>query len=372
MRPYQDIVRAWAADQALDDISPEQRRAIGLIAAGGDSDREFEAAGADFVLGIKGTDLFRRAEFSGGLVKAHDDSPVLSWLFSENKVDRAKDVILQDGWDFANYGFKALGGGRFEPTGKGNPVVLWGHAHGINHMADVPIARTIGLRVENGIRTVGDHEYAVNEYDFSATIYRLAKNKFIHSNSVGFRPTALKELTDEEREAYGVGKYGRVFAQQELLEDSLCAVPCLPSALQNAVKSNVLLSKDADFMVAITDPTEREWEKYLKRRARSFVSLSASTTAEPDLGSVIQGNTLMLAEVRDLLRETIAELRAGASTRTALAQSITAHAHATTDLGGCLSAPRQVAQATAPATKAPALTAEEEEILKALKERKRG
>ena len=340
MRPYQDIVRAWAAEESLDDLSPEQRRAIGLIAAGDDAEREFEAAGSEFVLGIKSTDLFRRAEFSGGLVKAHDDSPVLSWLFSENKVDRAKDYILQDGWDFANYGFRALGSGRFEPTGKGNPVVLWGHAHGIDHMADVPIARTIGLRVEGGTRTIGDHEYAVNEYDFSATIYRLAKNKFIHSNSVGFRPTAIKELTNEEREFYGVGKFGRVFAKQELLEDSLCAVPCLPSALQNAVKSNDLKSKDADFMVAITDPTEREWERYLRRRARSFVSLSV--TKSDDVAPADDRIARAL--------ESLAETQRALAPLVQLAPVLTSLARSITDLGGCLSAPRQVAQAPAPAT----------------------
>ena len=280
MLDFNLLADAWAREDkaVLDTLTAAQRRALGLIASGGSAEREFEAAGADFVLGVKSTSLFRRAEFDGGLVKAHDDSPVLSWLYSENKLDRARDVILQEGWDFTNYGFKPLGGGRFEPTGKGNPVVLWGHAHGADHMADVPIARTIGLRIEDGTRTIGDQEFAVNEYDFSATIYRLAKGKFIHSNSVGFRPLATKELTDEEREAYGVGKFGRVFSKQELLEDSLCAVPCLPSALQNAVKSNELQSKDADFMAAITDPTEREWEKYVRRRARRFVALGGKTS----------------------------------------------------------------------------------------------
>ncbi len=281
-RNYQEIADAWLREDAsaLGQLNAAERRALGLIASGASADREFDAAGVDFVRGMKATNMARLASITGGHVtRADAPDNVLTFVYSDERVDRAGDIIVQD-WNLDNYGFRALGNGAFARTGTGNPVGLWGHARSSDMMADVPISRTVAIRIEGG-RTIGDLVFAVDEYPFAAQIYRLAKSKFINTGSVGFKPEKVDRVDDvEERERLGLGRGGVVFRRSELLEYSLCAIPCNAGALQEGIKSGSIEEKDADLFSAITDPTEREWEKLVRRRARSWVAFTEKGAAE--------------------------------------------------------------------------------------------
>lgn len=351
MRPYQDIVRAWAAEQSLEDLSPEQRRAIGLIAAGAASEDQLAAVGAEFARGIKSALPHQTRGVVADVVKVAERPNTLRFKFSDETPDRMGDIIRQDGWNFTNYGFRAIGGGRFEPTGKGNPVVLWGHARSDDADADEPIARTVALSVIERA-TWGDMEFAVEESERAGRKYRLGAAGYIRANSVGFRAGKVYEPeSDDERRTLGLGRFGVVFESgHELLENSLCAIPANPSALQASVKSGAITEADADELHA--QRTERDWERYLKRRARSVVSMSV-----PERTDAPTDDRLARA------LESIAETQRALAPLVQLAPALTALAHCITDLEGCLSAPRQVAQAPAPATKTPALTADEERVL---------
>lgn len=345
MRPYQDIVRAWAADQPLEDLSAEQRRAIGLIAAGAASDDQLAIVGASFARGIKASLPHQVRGIVADATKVAEKPYTLRFKFSDETVDRMGDIIRQDGWNLENY--------------RRNAVILWGHARSDDADADEPIGRAERVWVENKALW-GDIQFAAEESERAARKYRLAAAGYVKANSVGFRGGKIHSPeSDEERATLGLGRYGVVFESgHELLEDSLCAVPANPSALQASVKSGALTEGDADELHA--QRTERDWERYLKRRARSFVSLSSSGVT-PDKAADDRH-----AELLDVIRANTRAMEALAPLAQ-LAPALTAFAHATTDLGGCLSAPRQVAPATAPATKAPALTADEERILEYLK-----
>lgn len=341
MRPFQDLVRAWAADQQLEDLSPEQRRLIGLIASGTATDEQLASAGAEFVGGIK-SHLPHEVRDTGAFVAKAAQENVLTWKYSDDKPDRMGDIIRQDGWELANY--------------KRNPVILWGHAHGFDSVADEPIGRSLELRVDKGA-LYGDILFDVED-ERAARIFRKARAGFVQAGSVGFRPLKTSHVSDDaERTKLGLGRFGVIFDKAELLEFSLCAIPANPNALQQAVKSGAITAKDADEVHA--QRTEKDWERYEKRRARSTVSLS--TPARADCPAPLADDRISRA------LDALAEAQRALAPLVQLAPALTALAHSITDLGGCLSAPRQVAQAPAPATKAPAPTAAESEILSLLR-----
>lgn len=264
---FDAIADAFLRGEPLEDLTPEQRRAVGLIATGVRADRELEAAGADFVRGMKASKLGRLGWGTLGKAEDADAGPNrLRWVYSDETVDRAGDIVRQN-WELENY--------------KQNPVILWGHAFGADSIADEPIGRSVELTVASK-KLVGTIEFAVGESERAARIYRLASAGFIKAGSVGFRPLEVRYVEDQaEREKLGLGRWGAVYEKNELLEFSLCAIPCNPNAVQNAVKARTVESADADLLAALTDPTEREMEKYLRRRARSWVALSATDRGAP-------------------------------------------------------------------------------------------
>ena len=353
MRPYQDIVRAWAAEQPLDDITPEQRRAIALIAAGAASEEQLARAGAGFVRGIKASLPHQMRGVVADVEKVAEKANTLRFKFSDETPDRMGDIIRQAGWNLDNY--------------RKNAVILWGHARSDDADADEPIGRATRLWVEDKALW-GEIEFAVEQSERAARKYRLAAAGYVKANSVGFRGgKTISPDSDEDRQALGLGRYGVVFESgHELLEDSLCAIPANPNALQASVKSGAITEADADELRA--QRTERDWERYLKRRARSSVAvppLTYTITTETTSG-LPSGSYPWAISIRDAVQaarddrleralEALAPLVNLAPALTELAHAVKAHAHATTDLGGCITAPRQVAQASAPATNAPAL-----------------
>ena len=326
---YDKLADAWLADDrsVLDALEPAKRRAISLVACGASAERELEAAGREFVLGIKSSGLFRRASYAHAAEKSEEEN-TLTWVISDESVNRGGDILRQN-WELENY--------------LKNPVVLWGHGMGTDSEADVPIAKMPSVKVQ-GTRTVGKVTFAVEEYPRAAQVYRLARGGYVNAGSPGFIPKKITtEYDEEERAKLGLGRYGVVFERAELLEFSICAVPQNPNAIRQAVQAGTVQGGDAEFLAAISDPTEREWEKLLRRRARSHVSMStpapaadapalAADAAVDDNG----GGALFLATLRDLsvaVRDLANSREDDAASRRMLARSIT-------DLGGRLGAPR--------------------------------
>lgn len=259
MRNYQDIVRAWIdGDKLLASLATsEQRRAIGLIAAGTASEAQLEAAGDEFVVGVK-ANLPHEIRASGGpSPRAHEAREnVITWKFSDEKPDRMGDIIRLGGWKLEHY--------------KQNPVILWGHGAGIDSVADEPIGRTLDVRVQkDGL--YGDILFAAEESDRAARIYRLAKSGFISAGSVGFRPLKTQHVQDEdERSKLGLGRFGVIFEETELLEFSLVAVPANPNALQQSLKSGSITTADVEELSSLRPlPTERDCERLMRKKIRS-------------------------------------------------------------------------------------------------------
>lgn len=201
-------------------------------------------------------DAARRGRADGTTVQRLATSPAievagqartLRFCFSDGSVDRVGDLIEPQGWDLE--GFLA------------NPVALWAHMSW-----DPPIGRAANVGVV-GKRLMGDIEFApIETYEFADTIYRLAKGGFINATSVGFRPLEWSFTNDKDR------PYGIDFQRQELLEISVCPVPCNANALVEArakgIDTRPLIAwAERVLDIGALDPARRQEIETLRRQA---------------------------------------------------------------------------------------------------------
>lgn len=140
----------------------------------------------------------------------------MSFVFSDESVDRYGDIIFARGWLLENFA--------------ANPVALFGHD------ASKPenvIGRARNVRVE-GTRLLGDivfAEAAVNPV--AETVFRMLQGGFLKCVSVGFQPIEWAAAKDKSRPG------GIDFRKQELLEISVVPIPANPNALVEAKAAGI-------------------------------------------------------------------------------------------------------------------------------------
>lgn len=138
-----------------------------------------------------------------------EESRKIRFTFSDGTVDRAGDSIDPAGWQIETF--------------TKNPVALWAH-----DSFSPPIGRASGVG-PFGAKLMGDIEFMSADISpFADSIYRMVKAGFVRAVSVGFIPLKWVFTNDKDR------PYGIDFTKQELLEISVCPVPCNPNALQEA------------------------------------------------------------------------------------------------------------------------------------------
>jgi HK97 family phage prohead protease len=115
--------------------------------------------------------------------------------------DRVGDRIVTAGLDITNF--------------LKNPVLLWGHDHSIPPIASVTALELQPDRLRAAWRWNASDEFA-------RRVRAGWDGGFIRAASIGFRP-----LADQANELGGVN-----FTRAELLEISLCAVPCNQHAVR--------------------------------------------------------------------------------------------------------------------------------------------
>lgn len=146
---------------------------------------------------------------AGEPVGTDDAGRKIRFVFSDASVDRAGDSISADGWQTDDF--------------MKNPVALWAH-----DSYEPPIGRASNVGPESG-KLMGDIEFMAPEMSaFADTIYRMVLGKYINAVSVGFIPLEYSFVEDKDR------PWGIDFKRQELLEISVCPVPCNPNALAEA------------------------------------------------------------------------------------------------------------------------------------------
>lgn len=133
-------------------------------------------------------------------IKAASDTGTFEVVISTADVDRAGEIIDQNGWDLEFY--------------KSNPVVLWAHDY-----SSLPIGVTEDISVQDG-KLVAKGRFAPEEANpLAQHVRRLYDLKIIRAASVGFIPREF-----DPNNASRITK-------AELLEFSLVPVPANPNAL---------------------------------------------------------------------------------------------------------------------------------------------
>jgi phage head maturation protease len=156
----------------------------------------------------KGERVYRAAEIE----KSSDKPRTISFIASDETVDRYGDIIRVEGWDLTQY--------------KKNPVMLFGH-----NSREPPIGTT-DVRIE-GKQLLADATFLPEGVsDFADEIWRIVDAGALRAMSVGFLPTAMPTAIwaedDPEHEGWPTGYE---FNGQELLENSVVPVPANPAAL---------------------------------------------------------------------------------------------------------------------------------------------
>lgn len=153
------------------------------------------AASEDFVV-VK--------DLTGGIT-VRDDRTV-SFVITNNTVDRSGDRVFPQGVDFTNY--------------RANPVVLWGH-----DADSFPIGKCLGDPVLRDGSWVATVEFVPFDCPVvgpvSEAAYKLLKDGYLSAVSIGFRPMEYV-FNDSD---------GIDYQMIELLEFSVVTIPCNPTAL---------------------------------------------------------------------------------------------------------------------------------------------
>jgi HK97 family phage prohead protease len=136
------------------------------------------------------------------------------FVFSDGSIDRAGDSIDPHGWELKSF--------------LANPVALWAH-----DSFSPPIGRASDV-APTGKRLMGDIEFMPPDISpFADSILRMVDGGFIKAVSVGFIPLEWSFAKEADRQ------FGINFSKQELIEISLCPVPCNPNALQEAKAAGI-------------------------------------------------------------------------------------------------------------------------------------
>ena len=180
----------------------DKLRMGGSVAEGGGSSDKLRMGG-----GVEGKS--RGGERFGRGEKEDDAESPMTFVISNEEVDRHGDVVLARGWRLQAY--------------LSNPVFLWAH----DYRRPV-IGRARSVWSEPG-QLLARMEFAPT--DFAREVAALYRSGYQQGVSVGFKPLRYEERRDERTGAF----VGIRFLEQELLEVSAVPVPANRDALRRAL-----------------------------------------------------------------------------------------------------------------------------------------
>lgn len=146
---------------------------------------------------------------AGSLVAPEGDSREVTFIASDESVDRMGDIIRVSGWDLKHF--------------KNNPVLLFGHKS-----SELPLGRVNEIWID-GTKLMAKAEFATEDMNPKAEqVLRMVKAGFLNATSVGFRPTKMpNDIKDPTTNSW----CGYEFVGQDLYELSVVPVPANPAAL---------------------------------------------------------------------------------------------------------------------------------------------
>lgn len=195
------------------------------------------------------------------LEKVDDKERSLTFIGSNEFLDRDQERIKADGWELENY--------------RKNPVILFAH-----DKRSPAIAKATRVSIEGGSLVFNVKFPNEGDYPFADTLYKLYKNDFMRATSVGFIPKKWEDSNEN-------GMFVRTFTQTELIELSLVPVPANPTALIADRSLAEAWKKDV-----ISD---KQYEEFCER-------IKSATS-----GHVVKSDKERIAELENELKEFMAE-----------------------------------------------------------------
>jgi len=260
--------------------------------------------------------LLKEAEKNGGSIpRAHKDVTVtvkdsddekrrITFVASTEDVDRDNDTIRVDGWSWKNF--------------LKNPVMPWGHNYSLPPVARIPKVwiEDKALMIEAEFPTVD----TVGENSFEDKIYKMYRDKFLNTVSVGFNPTRY-EWVERDKGAMGID-----FIEQELWEVSACTIPSNPNAVMVRAKdAGILTDDDIEILTKWqktpgqeVDIMESAWDSFAEALAENFDKEIMSKVDDPPEYTAIEGidgdretkNEITLDVISDQMSELINIMKA--------------------------------------------------------------
>ena len=181
---------------------------------------------------------------------AGESEQQMTFVISNEEVDRHGDVIMAAGWRLESY--------------RKNPVFLWAHDY-----ARPVIGRASSVWRDPG-RLLASIEFAPTE--FAQEVANLYRQNFQKGVSVGFRPIKFEERRQERTGAF----LGIRFLEQELLEVSAVPVPANRAALRRALDQAPRVGSYLMRMEAPTPASPSVWEEGLWPELAALLSMLSS------------------------------------------------------------------------------------------------
>lgn len=178
------------------------------------------------------SDPWQKSSCANAIIRAHitikadqadgkADSRQLTFIASDETVDRYGDIVRADGWQLDNF--------------RKNPVILWGHDH-----YALPIGKALDIDVKDKALTSLVEFAPVEVNPFAEQAYQAYRGGFLSAVSVGFMALEWEWVDAKDPENLGI-----VFVKSELLEFSAVTVPANPSALVQGERSAKMAAKNA-------------------------------------------------------------------------------------------------------------------------------
>lgn len=251
-----------------------KREAVARLRCGLASLKDLEFLGADGVRAVKGDGdgmQWRFGEHGARAVESEDgdeESRTFEHYASTEHVDSMGDIIRVNGWDT-----KRIRTGRIS--------LQWAHEYDTAPLGLVRSAKRGAC--DDGVKALVTvsrfHEpdiYAGSEWGkHVATVLNLVRSGDLPGVSVGFAVRDYKWPDPEEREALGLGPYGVVFSDVELLELSVTPVPAngranlkkqmgaYQKALGSLVEAKQLTQADMDELLSQLAASSETWAERL-------------------------------------------------------------------------------------------------------------
>lgn len=221
-------------------------------------------------------------------VKVLDEANrIIEMIGSTEDYDRVGDKMFMAGADLQNY--------------LKNPVIIANHSYGDDEKPTV-IGRSLSVKIQ-GSQMIFKIQFA--ETNNGKDWFYLYANKYMNASSIGFIP---KEYKPNDQGGYD-------FTKWELLELSLVAVPCNPSAVQRAYADGKISKALFD---AINKNNEEDIENMKVEEVQALIDKAVESKVgdikknyEKELGDKTKEIETLTNKIKDL--EGQLEQKAGAT-----------------------------------------------------------